>query len=137
LYSYDKLEKCCDKLCAVCRKVTEGPCAEQFKKHVGKDAFDVFAEYEPMSKREKELTKKEKKLVDEYYDVIEEAEKATYTYKGEDWDFDRINSDEGAELSMSDYEGYVEIFDGLQKIANDSAGPILTRRMRRPPRSRA
>ncbi len=125
LYSYDKLEKCCDKLCGVCRKVTEGPCAEQFKKHVGKDAFDAFAEYEPMSKREKKLTKEEKKLVDEYYDVIEEAEKATYNYKGEDWTFERINSDEGVELSMTDYEGYVEIFDGLQKIANDAAGPIF------------
>ena len=125
LYSYDKLEKCCDKLCGVCRKVTEGPCAEQFKKHVGKDAFDAFAEYEPMSKREKKLTKEEKKLVDEYYDVIEEAEKATYNYKGEDWTFERINSNEGVELSMTDYEGYVEIFDGLQKIANDAAGPIF------------
>ena len=125
LYANDKLDKCCDRLCGICRKITEGPCAEQFKEHVGQDAFDVFATYEPMSKREKKLLKEEKKLVDEYYNVIEDADKATYKYKGEDWDFNRISGEEGAELSMTDYEGYIEIFDGLQKIANDAAGPIF------------
>ena len=124
IYAYDTLQKCDDRLCEVCRKITEGPCADKFREHVGKDAFDTFAEYQVMSERQKELLKQEKELVDEYYDAIEEAEEATYPYKGKDWNFDMISGDEGNELSYSDYNGYVEIYDGLLKMANDSTGPI-------------
>ena len=124
LYTYDKLQRCSDKLCGVCRKITEGPCAEQFRKHVGKEAFDVFAEYTPLTKHQKELMKEERKLVDEYYDVIEAAEEETYTYGDTDWNFDMISGDKGSELAISDYNGYVEIYNGLLKMANDKAGPI-------------
>ena len=125
IYAYDNLQQCDDRLCEVCRKITEGPCADKFREHVGKDAFDSFAEYRVLSKREKDLMKQEKELVDDYYDAIEEAEDATYPYKGEDWTFDMITGDKGNELAYSDYNGYVEIYDGLLKMANDSAGPIF------------
>ena len=124
LYTYDKLQRCSDRLCAACRKITEGPCAKQFREHVGKDAFDYFAEYRELTKREKKLLKQERELVDEYYDVIDAAEEATYPYKGKDWNFEMISGDAGNDLSLSDYDGYVEIFDGLLKMANDEAGPI-------------
>ena len=124
IYTYDILQRCSDRLCEVCKKITEGPCADKFREHVGKDAFDAFAEYRVLSKREKKLMKKEKKLVDEYYDVIEAAEDATYPYKGKDWNFEMISGDEGNDLAYTDYDGYVEIYDGLLKLANDSAGPI-------------
>lgn len=45
IYTYDKMERCSDRLCEVCRKITEGPCADNFKEHVGKEAFEAFAEY--------------------------------------------------------------------------------------------
>ena len=124
IYAYDNLQKCNDRLCEVCRKITEGPCADKFREHVGKDAFAAFAEYRVLSKREKDLMKQEKELVDDYYDAIEKAEDATYPYKGVDWTFDMISSEKGNELAYSDYDGYVEIYDGLLKMANDSAGPI-------------
>lgn len=124
IYTYDKLERCGDRLCEVCRKITEGPCADKFKEHVGKDAFESFAEYRVLSKREKKLLKREIELVDEYYDVIEKSEEATYKYKGKDWTFDMISGEEGNDLSYTDYSGYVEIYDGLLKMANDEAGPI-------------
>ena len=124
LYTYDILQQCSDRLCEVCKMITEGPCADQFRKHVGKDAFDSFAEYRVLSKREKKLMKRERELVDEYYDAIEAAEDATYPYKGKDWNFDMISGDEGNELVYTDYDGYVEIYDGLFKMANDKAGPL-------------
>ena len=124
LYSYDKLQKCSDRLCGICRQITEGPCAEQFKKHVGDDAFREFAEYEVMTKREKKLVKEEKKLVDEYYNIIDASDKDTYKYKGKEWTFEMISGEAGEELSISDYDGYVEIYDGLLKKTNDKAGPI-------------
>lgn len=124
IYTFDKLQRCSDRLCEVCRQITEGPCADAFREHVGKDAFDAFAEYRVLSKREKMLLKKEKELVDEYYDVIEAAEDATYSYNDADWTFEMISGDKGSELAYTDYEGYVEIYDGLLKMANDKAGPI-------------
>lgn len=124
-YSYEQYQKCGDRLCEVCRKITEGPAAQSFRKHVGKEAFDAFAEYEVLTDRQKEIIKEEEALVDEYYETIEAADKATYDYNDKDWTFDMITGEEGNELSVSDYDGYVEIFNGLQKIANDKAGPIF------------
>ena len=124
LYTYDKLQRCSDRLCEVCRKITEGPCADKFREHVGKDAFDSFAEYRVLSKHEKDLMTEERELVDDYYNAIEEAEDATYPYKGKDWNFDMISGDEGNELAYSDYNGYVEVFDSLLGMANESAGQI-------------
>ena len=124
IYTYDKLQRCSDRLCEVCRKITEGPCANKFREHVGKDAFDAFAEYRVLTKREKKLLKEEVELVDDYYDVIEAAEDATYTYKDVDWNFDMITGDKGSEIAYTDYSGYVEIYNGLLKMANDKAGPI-------------
>ena len=125
IYTYDKLKRCSDRLCEVCKKITEGPCADKFKEHVGKEAFKEFSEYRVLSKREKKLIKEEIELVDDYYDVIENAEEATYKYKGKDWNFDMISGDEGNDLAYSDYTGYIEIYDGLLKMANDEAGPIF------------
>lgn len=124
LYTYDILKRCSDRLCEVCRKITEGPCADPFREHVGKDAFESFANYSVLTKRQKKLFREEQELVDEYYDVIEKAEEATYPYKGTDWNFDMISGDKGNELAYTDYSGYVEIYDGLLKMANDEAGPI-------------
>ena len=124
IYTYDKLERCCDRLSEVCRKITEGPCAEAFKEHVGKDAFETFAEYHVLSDREKEIMKEEVELVDEYYDVIEKSEDLTYNYKEKDWTFEMIGGDEGNELSYSDYDGYLEVYDGLLHMVNDEAGAI-------------
>ncbi len=124
IYTYDKLTRCSDRLCEVCRKITEGPCADSFREHVGEDAFKDFAEYDVMTKREKKLVKKEVSLVDEYYDIMEKVEDETYTYKGENWNFDMITGDKGNDLALSDYNGYVEIYNALLKMANEEAGPI-------------
>ena len=124
LYSFDQLERCSDRLCEVCRKITEGPCADQFRKHVGKDAFNEFASYDALTKRQKELLKEEQELVDEYYDVIEKAREATYSYNDEDWTFEMISGEKGNQLAYTDYEGYVDIYDGLLEMANEKAGPI-------------
>ncbi|MGX8774696.1 MAG: hypothetical protein ACSW8G_06540, partial [Bacillota bacterium] len=59
IYTYDKLQRCSDRLCEVCRKITEGPCADAFKKHVGKDAFESFANYSVLTKRQKKLFREE------------------------------------------------------------------------------
>ena len=124
LYSAEEYEKCGDRLCEVCKGITEGPCAQAFRKHVGDAAFDEFADYDVLTKRQKEIIKEENELVDEYYDIIDESEKTTYSYNDEDWTFDMITGADGEELSISDYEGYVDVYDGLLEIINAKAGPI-------------
>ena len=124
LYTAEEYEKCGDRLCEVCKSITEGPCAEAFRKHVGNDAFNEFADYEVLTKRQKEIIKEETGLVDEYYDIIDASEKTTYSYNDEDWTFDMITGAEGEELSVSDYEGYVDVYDGLLEKINAKAGPI-------------
>ena len=124
LYSAEEYQKCGDRLCEVCKGITEGPCAQAFRKHVGDAAFEEFADYDVLTERQKEIIKEETKLVDEYYDIIDESEKTTYSYNDEDWTFDMITGKEGEELSISDYEGYVDVYDGLLEKINAKAGPI-------------
>lgn len=124
LYSVEEYQKCSDRLCEVCKGITEGPCAEAFRNHVGEEAFAEFAEYDVLTKRQKEILKEETKLVDEYYDILDASDKTTYSYNDEDWTFDMITGEEGEELSISDYEGYVDIYDGLLEKTNAKAGPI-------------
>ena len=124
LYSAEEYQKCGDRLCEVCKGITEGPCAEAFRKHVGDAAFEEFVDYDVLTKRQKELIKEENELVDEYYDVIDASEKITYSYNDEDWTFDMITGKEGQELSVSDYDDYVDVYDGLLEKINAKAGPI-------------
>ena len=124
LYASEEYQKCGDRLCEVCKGITEGPCAQAFRKHVGDAAFDEFADYDVLTKRQKEIIKEENKLVDEYYDIIDESEKTTYSYNDEDWTFDMITGADGEELSISDYEGYVDVYNGLMEKINAKAGPI-------------
>ena len=125
LYTFDAMQTCGDRLCEICRRITEGPCASAFAAHVGEEAFDSFAAYNVMTDEEKDLMNEEKKLVDDYYNILDDAEKATYSYGGKDWTMDQIAGEEGMELSATDYDGYMEIYDGLLKITNDKAGPIF------------
>lgn len=124
LYSAEEYQKCGDRLCEVCKGITEGPCAKAFRKHVGDAAFEEFVDYDVLTKRQKEIIKEENELVDEYYDILDASEKTTYSYNDEDWTFDMITGEEGLELSVSDYEGYVDIYNGLLEKTNDKAGPI-------------
>lgn len=124
LYASEEFQKSGDRLCEVCKGITEGPCADAFREHVGKEAFEAFAEYDVMTARQKEILKEETKLVDDYYELLDASEKMTYSYNDEDWTFDMINGEEGEELSVSDYEGYVDIYDGLLEKINAKAGPI-------------
>lgn len=55
-------------------EVCQGPCANDFKKHVGEEYFEVYEDYVPMTDEQADLYKRESELVDQYYTAIEEAE---------------------------------------------------------------
>ncbi len=115
-----------DGLSTACHAVMTGPCADAFSRHVGEDAAAVFADYAPMTDRETELMDRETELVDQYYTLMAGADQVTYTYLGETWTQEKLNGYQGTNLVYNDYDGYLEVFYGLQKAVNDMVAPIFT-----------
>lgn len=126
IYCDTLLTEAGDALSTACAAVMAGPCGQAFAGHVGQDAAGAFAEYAPMTDREAELVTREAELVDEYYTRMASADQATYTYLGQTWTQEMLNSYQGTNLVNSDYDGYLEVFYGLQKAVNDQVGAIFT-----------
>jgi len=56
--------------------------ADAFREHVGDDAFDAFAGYEPATQEELDLLAREQELIVDYYDVLEGADEEDYYGEG-------------------------------------------------------
>ena len=115
-----------DALSIACAALLEGPCGEAFAAHVGPDAAEALAEYQPMTDRETELVTREAELVDQYYELMAGAGELGYTYLGQTWTQEMLNGYQGANLVNNDYDGYLEVFYGLQKALNDQVAPVFT-----------
>ena len=126
VYSRQQAVQAADALTAVCHDLMAGPCAGAFADHVGPDAAQAFADYVPMTSRERALADREAELVDAYYEGLNAADGVTYTYTGRTWDLEMISSLPGISLAQQDYEGYLEVFYGLQEQVNALLGPIYT-----------
>ena len=114
-----------DELLTACHQAIQGPCGEDLRAHVGGRLADMFWNYVPMTDRESELMRREAELVDEYYERMNGAGDVTYDYGGEAWTMDMINGFQGADLAYRDYDGYLEVFYGLQKVVCDQVGPLF------------
>ena len=125
LYCYKTLVDKEDKLCELCRKVTEGPSADGFREHVGEQAFNAFADYDVMTPREKKLVKQEQKLVDQYYDIYDNVESEGVEYKDETWTMDDLMGDKGENLILSNYDAYSKIYYKISRKINQETGPIF------------
>lgn len=127
MYTYGILNKCSDKLSSACRKIAEGPNADDFRKHVGADAFDYFADYEDMTPEEEKLINREQELVDEYYSELDKAENETFDYNGESWNMEKLQGNAGETLAVSNYTAYSKIYNGIMKKTNEKTGPIYVK----------
>ena len=125
-YSDTLLTGMTDALSSACRAVLEGPCARAFAAHIGQAAAAELRDYAPMTDREAELTARETELVDTYNALMNEADTVTYSYLGETWDWEMISGFPGTSLAYRDYDGYLEVYYGLQKALNDQVGPVFT-----------
>lgn len=125
-YCATLLAEAADALSCACRDLTQGPCAEAFKEHVGPDLAEEFAVYEPMTAREAELAAREAELVDEYTALMNDTSAVTYSYLGRTWTWDMISGFPGTSLADRDHDGYLEVYYGLQKGLNDLVGPVYT-----------
>ncbi|MGN0701619.1 MAG: hypothetical protein ACI4KL_00335 [Lentihominibacter sp.] len=125
LYTYDILQESTDRLCGVCRSITRGPCAPEFRRHVGADAFREFEDYEVLTGKQKKLLSRIQKLVDRYNKTMESVSRHPYKYNSREWTVDSFFSEEGNRLAETDYAGYIEIYDNLMEHANGEAGKIF------------
>lgn len=126
LYCDELLAETGDALSQACRQLLEGPMAEDFSSHIGPDAAAVLAEYEATTEQEAELTLRESELMNEYYEIMATAEaEAVYYYLGESWNWDKLNGFPGDNLYYDDYEGYLDVYYGLEAAVNARVGPIF------------
>ncbi len=114
-----------DELFTACHQAVQGPCGDGFRAHVGESLAGMFQNYVPMTDRASELMRREAELVDEYYELMNGADGVTYDYEGEVWTTDMVNGFQGADLAYRDYDGYLEVFYGLQKVVCDQVGPLF------------
>lgn len=126
LYNDEMLTEAADAFCQAAYSVLQGPCADALAEHVGADAAEYYAEYEPLTDRESELLVQESDLVDQYFEAMAAEDEVEYEYDGRTWTFEMINGSAGDALSAVDFEGYREVYFGLQKALNDQVGPIFT-----------
>ena len=122
-WSYSALEKCEDKLCTICHEIALSPNAEDFRKHVGDEAFKEFKEYKPYTDREHKILEEEQSLVDEYYDLYTDPDLAV-EYDGATWDIDKLDGPDGDDLYDSDPDAYYLVAEQVEKKFNEKAGPI-------------
>lgn len=126
LYCSDLWSETGDSLSRVCRHILDGPLGEEFTAHIGPEAAEAIAAYEPMSDREWELAMEEAERINEYFEVINTAyEEAVYFYRDSQWTWEKMSGIAGDTLYAKDYEGYLEVYYGLDKWVNEQVGPLF------------
>lgn len=126
LYCSSLLTETADALSQACRQILESPHGDAFAAHIGAEAADVLREYEPVTDREAALSLREAELTNEYYETMATAqEDAVYYYLGERWTLDKLDGFPGDSLYFDDYEGYLEVYYGLEAAINEQVGPIF------------
>ena len=126
LYNDEMLTEAADALCEAAHDLTQGPCAQAFTKHVGRDAADSYADYVPLTDRESELLVQESELVDQYFEAMAAQDETEFEYDDRTWTFEMLDGPAGSALADTDYDAYVDVYYGLQKALNDVVGPIFT-----------
>lgn len=126
LYNIDLWSDAGGALCDACSYALAGPLGEDFARYLGPEAANALSEYEGMGVRESNLYMLEAQLEAEYTQLAATAwEDAVFTYKGHEWTWEELNSYRGDTLYEKDFDGYWEVYYGLDKAANDVLGPIF------------
>lgn len=117
-YCKELSEKMNDQVATFVRGIIDSKYKDAFEEKVGAKVIEDYKDYKPLTEKQKKITKKERKLVQDYDTVI--MKKYSVTVDGTKWTEDKLNNDE----TLS-YEEYVDIYTQLQKKKNDAAGKIF------------
>ncbi len=108
-----------DEALVALREVCKSPYREAMEEIIDPALVDLYAKYEEITDREKEIALKENSLEQEYDQAAEEE--YYITYNGEEWSFERFTN-EGEFLAREDA---IAIYQALYKEKNSVLGEIF------------
>lgn len=117
-YCQELSEKMNDQTAILVRTIIDSEYKDAFEEKVGSKVIEDYKDYKPLTEKQKKITKKERKLIQEYDSVI--MKKYFVTVDGTKWTEDKLNSDE----TLS-YEEYIDIYTQLEKKKNQAAGKVF------------
>lgn len=123
-YTGELLPTVSDAMDGACCYVLSTDCAEAFAAHVGEETADYFRDWEPLTDEQLARSERAMELIDDYYMLYDGAFDLTYSYDGVDWTYNMFSGEEGDELFGRDYDGYYEVYYGLQRTMCEAFAPI-------------
>ena len=112
-----------DAACTVLGELARDPKYEKdFAGLVGEEGADAYAEYEPMSDRDKELSDRESEL-EQQYDKLSSNSNYTETFNGYTYTIDDLA--DGYYSGRLSYSDYYDLYDRLHKKKADTLGEIF------------
>ena len=122
-YSYDLWSDAQDSLLGACAYVLGTKCGGAFTSHVGRDTASYYRFFSGRTDDEAESQDRELILMDEYYDLADTMGDISFTYNGKVWTLDEFY-DNGSDFAVQNYNGYMEVYYGLQKKLLEVFAPI-------------
>ena len=117
-YCKELSEKMNDQTAVLVKDIIKSEYKDAFEDKVGSKVIEDYKDYKPLTEKQKKITKKERKLVQDYDAVI--MKNYSVTVDGTKWTEEKLNSD----TSIS-YEDYADIYTQIQKKKNEAAGKVF------------
>lgn len=113
-----------DLLLSVGYDLLSTDCADAFTAHIGEDTAELFLWYTPLTQDDLDNSDRELSLIEEYrrqYDTIYDTE---YLYQSKSWTLEDLYGLSGRFLAFKNYDGYLEVYAGLQQALAEKFAPI-------------
>ena len=104
--------------------VLETGCGEEFAAHIGRDNAELCRGYEGGGE---EPDTEAMELLDEYYALYDSIGELSFTYEGTSWNFDKLYGFRGDALAARDYDAYLAVYNGLQRVLTETFAPLYIR----------
>ena len=106
--------------------VLESDCGADFAAHIGEENAELCRGYEG-SGGETEVDTETLEILDEYYALYDSIGELSFSYNGESWDVDKLYGFRGTALASRDYDAYLTVYNGLQRVLTETFAPLYIR----------
>lgn len=102
----------------------ESAVSKDLRAHIGRDAANAYAYYEPLSDEGVDRSERELALRDEYNTLYDGMDDISCEYGGETWTRGDLYGARGDSLWRRDYDAYVDVYYALQQALCEAFAPI-------------
>ncbi len=113
-----------DALCTAALSVLASDIGDDFASYIGEEMAAYLDGYTPMTDEQIALYDRELELVEEYYTLYDSIGDVSFKYLGKTWTVDALYGYSGDILYESDYDGYMTVYEGLNKALCETFAPI-------------